>query len=63
MPLRDVAQVVEDHAPLIGDAVINDNSSLMLVVEKLPDANTLEVTREVDAGACRLTARPSRRPV
>ena len=48
MPLRDVAQVVEDHQVIIGDAVINDNSSLMLIVEKLPGVNTLEVTREVD---------------
>jgi Cu/Ag efflux pump CusA len=47
-PLRDVAQVVEDHQPLIGDAVVNDNSSLMLVVEKLPGVNTQQVTRDVD---------------
>ena len=48
MPLKDVAQVVEDHQPLIGDAVINNNSSLLLVIEKLPGVNTLEVTRNVD---------------
>ena len=48
VPLRDVAQVVEDHQLLIGDAVLNDNSGLMLVIEKLPGVNTLEVTREVD---------------
>ena len=47
--LTDVARVVEDHQPLIGDAVINDGPGLMLVVEKLPWANTLEVTRGVDA--------------
>jgi Cu/Ag efflux pump CusA len=46
--LKDVAQVVEDHQPLIGGAVINDNSSLLLVIEKLPGINTLEVTRDVD---------------
>ena len=46
--LRDVAEVVEDHQPLIGDAVINNNSSLLLVIEKLPGVNTLEVTRDVD---------------
>ncbi|MBX6342204.1 MAG: efflux RND transporter permease subunit, partial [Thermomicrobiaceae bacterium] len=46
--LSDVANVVEDHQPLIGDAVINDGPGLMLVVEKLPWANTLEVTREVE---------------
>lgn len=46
--LGDVANVVEDHQPLIGDAVINDGSSLLLVVEKFPGANTLEVTRGVE---------------
>ena len=34
------AHVVEDHQPLIGDAVINDGPGLMLIVEKLPWANT-----------------------
>jgi Cu/Ag efflux pump CusA len=46
--LKDVAEVVEDHQVLIGDAVINDNSNLLLVIEKLPEVNTLEVTRNVD---------------
>ncbi|GAB13742.1 putative transporter [Arthrobacter globiformis NBRC 12137] len=50
-PLRlgDVANVVEDHQPLIGDAVINQGEGLMLIVEKLPWGNTLEVTRGVEA--------------
>ncbi len=47
--LRDVASVVEDHQPLIGDAVINDGPGLMLIVEKLPWGNTLEVTERVEA--------------
>ncbi len=46
--LADVADVVEDHQPLIGDAVVNDNSSLLLVIEKLPGANTLNVTKGVE---------------
>jgi CzcA family heavy metal efflux pump len=48
--LGDVGRVVEDHQPLIGDALVNDGPSLMLVIEKLPGANTAEVTRGVDAG-------------
>jgi CzcA family heavy metal efflux pump len=50
-PLRlgDVADVVIDHQLLSGDAVINDGPGLMLVVEKLPWGNTLEVTRGVEA--------------
>jgi CzcA family heavy metal efflux pump len=46
--LSDVATLVEDHQPLSGDAVINDGPGLMLIVEKLPWANTLEVTRGVE---------------
>jgi len=46
--LSDVSELVWDHQPLAGDAVINDGPGLMLIVEKLPWANTLEVTREVE---------------
>jgi len=46
--LGDVADLVYDHQPLLGDAVINDGPGLMLIVEKLPWANTLEVTRGID---------------
>src|SRR5918996_248001 len=46
--LGEVAEVVEGHQPLIGDAVIDDGPGLLLIVEKLPWANTLEVTRGED---------------
>ncbi len=46
--LGDVATVVEDHQPLIGDAALPDGSGLMLVVEKFPGADTLEVTRAIE---------------
>jgi CzcA family heavy metal efflux pump len=46
--LNDVATVVEDHQPLIGDALTNDGPSLLLVVEKFPGANTMEVTQGVE---------------
>ena len=50
LPLRlgDVATVVEDHQPLIGDAVVNGGPGLLLVVEKFPWASTVEVTRGVE---------------
>jgi len=48
LTVADLAQVVIDHQPLIGDAVINDGDGLMLIVEKFPWANTLDVTRGVD---------------
>ncbi|MFN2488968.1 MAG: efflux RND transporter permease subunit [Actinomycetota bacterium] len=46
--LGEVANVVEDHQPLIGDAIVNDGDGLLLVVEKFPGANTLEVTEGVE---------------
>ncbi len=46
--LGDVAELVRDHQLLNGDAVINDGPGLMLIVEKLPWANTLDVTRGVE---------------
>src|SRR6266496_4130931 len=52
--LGDVAQVVEGHQPLAGDAVINDGPGLMLIVEKLPWANTLDVTRGVEQALAEL---------
>jgi CzcA family heavy metal efflux pump len=52
--LGDVADVVEGHAPLIGDAILSDGPGLLLVVEKLPGANTLEVTRGVEAALAEL---------
>jgi len=52
--LGDVANIVWDTWPLVGDAVINDGPGLMLIVEKLPWANTLEVTRGIDAALAEL---------
>ncbi len=46
--LNDVANLVEDHQPLIGDAIINDEPGILLIVEKFPWANTLDVTRGVE---------------
>jgi CzcA family heavy metal efflux pump len=46
--LKDVANVVWDTWPMIGDAVINDGPGLMMIVEKLPWANTLDVTRGIE---------------
>jgi CzcA family heavy metal efflux pump len=46
--LGDVAKVVEDHQPLIGDAIVDDEPGLLLVVERFPWANTLAVTEGVE---------------
>ena len=49
LTLGDVAQVTEDHQPLIGDAVVADGPGLIMVVEKFPGANTVEVTEGIEA--------------
>jgi len=46
--LDDIGNVVWDTWPLFGDAVINGGPGLMMIVEKLPWANTLDVTRGVE---------------
>jgi len=48
VPLGDVAKIESGHQPLFGDAVIDDGPGLLLVVEKFPWANTLDVTRGVE---------------
>ena len=49
LTLGDMGEVVWDHLPMVGDAVINDGEGLMMIVEKLPWANTLDVSRGVEA--------------
>ncbi len=46
--IKDVAEVTYDYAPPIGDAIINSRPGLLLIVEKQPWANTLDVTRNVE---------------
>jgi Cu/Ag efflux pump CusA len=45
--LGQVSTVVEDHQPLIGDAVLSSGPGLMLVIQKFPDASTGDVTTGV----------------
>ena len=47
--LGDVSSVIVDHQPLIGDAVSDGPPSLLLVIEKFPGTNTLQVTRDIEA--------------
>jgi CzcA family heavy metal efflux pump len=46
--LGDVAVVAQAHQPLIGDAIIDGRPGLLLVVEKLPWANSLQMTAGVE---------------
>lgn len=52
--LKDVAEVVVDHQPMIGDGIINDDIGLLLIVEKFPWGNTLQVTQGVEEALDRL---------
>lgn len=59
MALGEVAEVTFAHPPMIGDAIVNggngNGNSLMLVIEKFPSANTLEVTRGVEQALAELS--------
>jgi CzcA family heavy metal efflux pump len=48
LTLGDVTEVRESHQPLIGDALCRGGECLLLVIEKFPGTNTLEVTRGVE---------------
>ena len=54
LTLGEVSQIVEDHQPLIGDAIVNDDPNLLLVIEKLPGTNTLDVTKGVKSAIAAL---------
>ncbi len=47
--LGDVATLTTGIAPSVGDGVVNDQAGLLVVIEKYPWANTLQVTRDVEA--------------
>jgi CzcA family heavy metal efflux pump len=55
MSLGEVTEQTFAHPPLIGDAVVKNGNGLMLVIEKFPAANTLEVTRAVDQALAELS--------
>jgi Cu/Ag efflux pump CusA len=54
LTLGDVTDVVEDHQPLIGDALCTGGDCLLLVIEKFPDANTPVVADGVDEALAEL---------
>ena len=47
--LGQVADMVTDHQPLIGDGLLPDRAGLVMVVERFPGASVLDVTRQVNA--------------
>ena len=53
--LKDIAQVEIGHQPMIGDGVVNDDLGLLLIVEKFPWGNTLQVSRDVEEAMAALS--------
>jgi CzcA family heavy metal efflux pump len=54
MALGEVTEITFAHPPLIGDAVTKNGNGVLIVIEKFPSANTLEVTRGVDQALAEL---------
>jgi Cu/Ag efflux pump CusA len=52
--LSEVAEVVEGHQPLIGDAIFKDGPGLLLAIEKFPGFNTRAVTRGLERALAEL---------
>jgi CzcA family heavy metal efflux pump len=52
--IDQVANVTWDYPTLAGDAVINGGTGLMLVIEKFPDANTIDVTNGINQAFAQL---------
>lgn len=47
--IRDVATVVEGPEPKVGDTLINGKSGVLLTMSSQPGANTMEVTKALEA--------------
>ena len=46
--LGDITEITEGNPQPIGDAIINDGPGLLLIVEKQPWGNTLEITNKIE---------------
>jgi CzcA family heavy metal efflux pump len=55
LKLGEVVEVVDNHSQLIGSAIVNDRPGLLLVIHQFPGANTLDVTRGVEAALAELS--------
>ncbi|MDH5521974.1 MAG: efflux RND transporter permease subunit, partial [Acidimicrobiia bacterium] len=47
--IADIAEVAEGHQQLIGDALIDGEPGMILVIERFPDADPVAVTEEVES--------------
>ncbi|MGB3827718.1 MAG: efflux RND transporter permease subunit, partial [Ornithinimicrobium sp.] len=54
LTLADAAVMAKDHQPLIGDAVTGEDPGLLIVIEKFPEADVLEVTSDIEEAMAKL---------
>ncbi|MBK8461011.1 MAG: efflux RND transporter permease subunit [Micropruina sp.] len=47
--LGDLGKVLTTYGPTWGDGVVNDQPGILLVIQKFPDTNTLEITKGIEA--------------
>lgn len=52
--LGDLGRVLTTYGPTWGDGVVNDAPGILLVVQKFPDTNTLEITRGIETAMAEL---------
>jgi CzcA family heavy metal efflux pump len=52
--IGQVARVLYNSQPPIGDAVVNSGPGLLLVIEKFPGANTIRVTKGIDEALAKM---------
>lgn len=46
--MSDIGEVKTTYMPMWGDGVVNDGPGILLVVQKFPDSNTLQVTEGIE---------------
>jgi Cu/Ag efflux pump CusA len=54
--IGEVARVVEDHQPLIGDAALNGEPTILIVIDKFPKASPAQVGRDLDEAMVSMAA-------
>jgi Cu/Ag efflux pump CusA len=54
LTLAEVAELTEDHQPLIGDAITGGSPGLLIVVEKFPEADVVQITRDLEQAMAEL---------
>ncbi|MDH5277931.1 MAG: efflux RND transporter permease subunit [Actinomycetota bacterium] len=54
--IGEVARVVEDHQPLIGDAALDGEPTILIVIDKFPEASPTQVGEDLDEAMLSMAA-------